>query len=142
MAVLTGLAINLPHPSLRVFTRSEGVGLTQFLTLTSTSGYMKNFFKSFVAIFAVTALLATSSFAGNASDPITCARQLRDCLKQCNQQEAAAKATKKSCDANATTAAAKKACRDAYNAAMAQVASCRATCKRNFDACIGGGYEG
>lgn len=102
---------------------------------------MKNFFKSFVAIFAVTALFATTSFAGNSNNPIDCARQLRNCLKQCNQQEAAAKATKKSCDANATTAAAKKACRDSYNAAMAQVAQCRSICKRNYEVCIGGGYE-
>ena len=36
--------------------------------------------------------------------------------------------------------AAIKACRDAYNAAMQQVAECRAGCKRDYELCIGGGY--
>lgn len=102
---------------------------------------MKNFFKTFVAIFAVTALFATSSFAGLGGDPITCARQLKDCLKTCNTWEAQAKTAKKNCDATAVTSSQKTACRNAYNAAMAQVASCRAACKRNYDVCIGGGYE-
>ena len=36
--------------------------------------------------------------------------------------------------------AAIKACRDNYNAAMRNVAQCRATCKTQYDNCVGGGY--
>lgn len=102
---------------------------------------MKNIFKSFIALFAVTAMFATTSFAGSGGDPITCARQLKACLKQCNQQEATAKANKKACDALATTPAGKTHCQAIYNVAMRSVANCRANCKRNYDNCIGGGYE-
>ena len=102
---------------------------------------MKNFFKTFAAIFAVTAFFATSSFAGVGGDPITCARQLRDCLKVANQMEATAKAAKRSCEAAATTPAAKAQCQTDYNAAMQLVANKRSDCKFIYNVCIGGGYE-
>lgn len=110
---------------------------------------MTNIFKTFIAFFALTALFASTSFAGASTNPVDCARQYRNCLNSCNQQEATAKRNKAQCEAAITapkgTAAynqALDACRKAYNAAMQQVANCRAACKRNYDSCVGGGYQG
>lgn len=110
---------------------------------------MSNLFKTFIAFFALTAIFASTSFAGNNTNPVDCARQYRNCLKQCNAWEAQAKATKAQCEAAARAQypnggaaynAAIKVCRDNYNAAMRNVASCRANCKTAYDNCVGGGY--
>lgn len=112
---------------------------------------MINFFKTFAAFFALTAIFASTSFAGGTPPPnsVDCARQYRNCLKYCNQLEAQAKATKAQCESSARAQypnggaaynAAIKACRDNYNAAMRNVAQCRATCKTQYDNCVGGGY--
>lgn len=98
---------------------------------------------------ALTALFASTSFAGN-NNPVDCARQYRNCLKQCNTWEAQAKATKAACETaarqqypngGAAYNAAIKACRDNYNAAMRNVAQCRSGCYQSYQTCLQGGYN-
>lgn len=112
---------------------------------------MKNFFLTLVAVIALTGLFSATSFAdsGGKGNPVDCARQYRNCLKYCSQMEASAKHTKADCEkaakqqypnGGAAYNAAIKACRDAYNAAMKQVAECRANCQREYEFCTGGGY--
>lgn len=110
---------------------------------------MTNILKTFVAFFALTAIFASTSFAGAVSSPIDCARQYRSMLENCNRMEAAAKAAKAQCMAAITAPVgstaynvALAACRNAYNAAMVNVAACRASAKLSYLSCTGGGYEG
>ena len=113
---------------------------------------MKSLYLPFlVLVFAVlvsTNVLASS--VGGKGDPVDCARLYRNCLNQCNQAEAAAKAVKALCERNAKLAypnggalynAAIKACRDSYTQTMANVAQLRASCKVEYLNCTGGGYE-
>jgi len=109
---------------------------------------MTNIFKTFIAFIALSAIFASTSFAGSSTNPVDCARQYRNCLENCNRLEAQAKATKAQCEAAITapkgTAAynqAIDACRKTYNAAMVQVAGCRASCKQQYLSCTGGGYQ-
>lgn len=114
---------------------------------------MNKLFRTFITLFAFTALFTSVSFAGITPPPgsVDCARQYRSCLKYCNQMEAAAKTEKANCErvarqqypnGGAAYNAAIKACRDSYNRAMAGVAACRAECKAEYQNCVEGGGEG
>ena len=114
---------------------------------------MNKLFRTFITLFAFTALFASVSFAGLTPPPgnVGCARQYRNCLKQCNAAEASAKTEKANCErvarqrypnGGAAYNAAIKDCRDAYNADMREVAACRAACKTEYQNCVEGGGEG
>lgn len=109
---------------------------------------MKTLFSAFLAMIAFTTLLSTSTLAGRGGDPVDCARQLRNCLRQCNQLEADAKAAKVACERKAYSSfrsgspelkKALEACRYEYNVAMNAVAKCRDNCKWEYQNCLGGG---
>jgi len=96
---------------------------------------------------------SVASFAGVAPNPnsVDCARQYKDCLAQCNSQEATAKKNKADCERSARAQypnggaqlnAALKDCRDTFNRVMASVAQCRTACKTQYLGCTGGGNEG
>ena len=113
---------------------------------------MKTLFSAFLATLAFTTFLSTSSLASVVvgGDPIECARQYRNCLRQCNQTEAEAKATKAACERKAYTSFragsaelknALEACRYEYNVAMNAVAECRNNCKLQYQNCLGGGEQ-
>ena len=110
---------------------------------------MNKLFRTFITLFAFTALFVSASFAGITPPPgsVDCARQYRNCLKACNQAEAAAKSEKANCEkaarqqypnGGAAYNAAIKECRDAYNADMREVATCRAQCKTVYQNCTSG----
>lgn len=106
---------------------------------------MKIFISSFLAGLAFVSVFSTASLAGGGQNPeIECARQLRMCLRQCNQQEAQAKRAKADCERAAYESypagspqlkQALEGCRRTYNAAMAAVALCRQNCRDQYNLC-------
>lgn len=105
-----------------------------------------------LAIVAFVGLSGSSVFAFTVGkgDPVDCARIYRNCLENCNRQEAIAKAAKALCERTARITypnggaaynAAIRDCRDAYNSAMLAVSQCRYDCKQQYLSCTSGGEQ-